>query len=212
MEYAHLIPLFIWGEKTEKTLVGGPAMFRKHARIRIIGSKHDVEQAEITLKAIPDLENIPEAKVRLIIQELIENKSLKATIIFDGTSIWNRRKILANLSRIIQAGKLYNEKKPRFIPIGSMLRIPTVGDCILSDYFYNFLRLHCGSIAHYSKSGWVAIYPMLDDLKAFFKKNEHGHRVIDDVPGWATDIRRIVEDIEKLLFPLQSYIAMQQKT
>ena len=193
---------------TEKTLVGGPAMFRKHAQIRIIGSKKDVETAEAAVKTIPDLENLPEPKARLEIQKLIDEQSLKAAVLFDGNSVWSKNRILQNLEQIIQHGTLYNKEKPRFIPIGSMLRMPTVGDCILSDYFYNFLT-SCGSIAHYSKQGWVAIYPTVEDLKAFFKKNEFGHRVLDDIPHWKTDAKVIVEAIEAHLFPFETFMKSQ---
>lgn len=192
----------------EKTLVGGPAMFRNHGWIRIIGSKKDVETAEAAVKTIPDLENLPEPKARLEIQKLIDEQSLKASILFDGNTVLSKNRILQNLEQIIQHGTLYNKKKPRFIPIGSILRLPTVGDCILSDYFYHFLT-DCGSIAHYSKSGWVAIYPTVEDLKGFFKKNEFGHRVLDDIPHWKTDAKVIVEAIEGYLFPFEHYMQQQ---
>ena len=183
-------------------------MFREHAQIRIIGNKKDVEEAETALKRIPDLESLPEPKARLEIQQLIDGQNLKASILFDGNSVWSLTRIISNLKRIIESGTLYNKKKPRFIPIGSMLRMPTIGDCILSDYFYDFLT-NCGSIAHYNKSGWVAIYPTVEDLKAFFKKNEFGHRVLDHIPGWKTDAKRVVEAIEAQLFPFEHY--MQRK-
>lgn len=84
--------------------------------------------------------------------------------------------------------------------------MPAIGDTILSNYFYKFLTNCCGSIAHYDIRGWVATYPTLDDLKEFFEKNEHGRRVIDAIPCWHTDAKRIVEVIEARLFPLRSYV------
>jgi hypothetical protein len=195
----------------EKTLTGGPAMFRTHAQIRIIGSTKDVEKAENALKTIKDLENLSEPKARIIIQELIDKFDLKAHILFDGNSVWSINRILANLRRIIEHGVLYNKEKPRFIPIGSMLRMPAIGDTILSDYFYDFLT-SCGSIAHYDKRGWVATYPTLDNLKAFFKKNEFGHRVLDDIPHWKTDAKKVVEECERLLFPFQTFMKAQATT
>ena len=190
----------------EKTLTGGPASFRKHAEIRIIGNKNDVEKAEAELKKIQDLENLPEPKARLEIQRIIDEYGLKASILFDGNTVLSMHRIIGNLRQIIEAGVLYKKDKPRYIHIGSMLRMPAVGETILSDYFYNFLT-DCGSIAHYNKQGWVTEYPTLEDLRSFFKKNEHGHRVLDDIPWWKTDAKRIVERIEQLLFPFQSYMA-----
>jgi hypothetical protein len=168
--------------------------------------KKDVETAEALVKAIPDLEALSEPKARLIIQKIIEEQDLKAHILFDGNTVWNSRRILSNLKRIMEHGTLYNRKKPRYVPIGSMLRMPVVGECILSDYFYNFLHLCCGSIAHYNKQGWVTEYPTVEDLKAFFQKNEFGHRVLDDIPDWETDAKRVVEEIERMLYPLKSFM------
>jgi len=185
-------------------------MFRDHAQIRILGSKADSEKAEALVKAIPDLESLPEPKARLIIQKTIEDNDLKATIMFDGNSVWNSKPILCNLKRIMEHRTLYNGKKPKYIPIGSMLRMPVVGECILSDYFYNFLSGHCGSIAHYSKQGWVTEYPTVEDLKDFFKKNEFGDRVLDHIPCWMTDAKRVVEEVETMLFPLQSFMKSKQ--
>ena len=164
------------------------------------------------MSAIPDLKELSESKVRIIIQQIIEDNNLKATIMFDGNSVWNSKPILANLKRIMEHGTLYDGKHPEYVPIGSMLRMPRVGKCILSDYFYNFLHLDCGSIAHYNKQGWVTEYPTVEDLKAFFIKNEFGHRVLDDIPGWMTDAKRVVEEIERMLFPLRSYMKSRQAT
>ncbi len=206
-----LLLLFLFGVNLTETIIeAGPAMFKEHAQIRIIGGKKDVEKAEALVSLIPDIKLLPESKARLLIQKTVEDNNLKATILFDGNSIWNSKRILANLRRIMQTGTLYNGKKPKYIPIGSMLRMPVVGQCILSDYFYDFLHGHCGSIAHYNKQGWVTEYPTVEDLKAFFMKNEFGHRVLDDIPEWMTDAKRVVEEIETTLFPLQSFMKSKQ--
>jgi len=192
----------------EIELVSGPSSFKKQSKIRIIGSKKDVEEAAAAVKAIPGIDQLPEHKARLEIQKVIDEQGLKASVLFDGNTVLSMTRIITNLNQIIKHGVLYNKEKPAFIPIGSMLRMPVIGDCILSDYFYQFLT-DCGSIAHYNKQGWVAEYPTLEDLKAFFKKNEYGHRVLDDVPWWKTDAKRIVEAIEARLFPLESITKQQ---
>ena len=115
-------------------------------------------------------------------------------------------KILQNLRQIINHGTLYGGEHPAWIPIGSMLRMPVVGKTILSEYFYGFSINTCGSIAHYSIQGWVTEYPTDDDLKKFFKKNEYGKPVRESIPHWHTDAVRIVDEIEKLLFPFQTFL------
>ena len=77
---------------------------------------------------------------------------------------------------------------------------------MLSKYFYEFLHLDCGSIAHYNIHGWIAEYPTLEHLKKFFRRNEFGRRVLDYIPYWHTDAKRIVEAIEIQLYPVESYI------
>jgi hypothetical protein len=191
--------------------LSGSARFRDRAKIRIIGSKKDVELAEKAVKAISGIDTMAEPEARLKIQEVMDNQSLKADILFDGNGVTSLTRIIRNLNQIIEHGTLYDRNRPRLIPIGSMLRMPSVGDCILSDYFYEFLHLDCGSIAHYNKQGWVCEYPTLDDLKAFFKKNEYGERVLDDIPEWKIDAKRIVVAIEAKLFPFESYMKKKQK-
>jgi hypothetical protein len=197
--------------RKDAILRAGPCQFKEHAEIRIIGSKVDVEKAELLIKAIPNLETLDESKVRLIIQDIIETHNLKAHILVDGNSVWNSIPIITNLKRIMEHGKLYEGRHPGYVQVGEMLRFPVADKCVLSDYFYDFLNLHCGSIAHYNKQGWVTVYPTVEDLKEFFKKNEYGRRVLDDLPDWFTDGRRIVEKIEFTLFPLQSYAKAKAK-
>jgi hypothetical protein len=191
--------------RTEIILKAKDGFGRKN-RITITGSKKNCEKSGKLLKTIPNLDMLYEGTARLKIQQLIDEHKLKASILYNGNTVWSKERILRNLRRIIKHGTLYDGKHPRYIPIGSMLRMPTVGKTILSKYFYNFLHLCCGSIAHYNIKGWVTEYPTLKDLRAFFKKNECGKRVLDDIPGWHTDARLIVKEIEALLFPLTAYI------
>ncbi len=167
-------------------------------KITILGTKKEVEEAVKILKTVPDLNEIPEAEARLYIQDAIDSHNLKATIMYDGNTVWSRKRILRNLRRIIKAGVL---GYAGYTPIGSMLRIPSMerGKMILSDYFYKFLCLQCGSIAHYNKAGWVAEYHTVEDLRDFFLGNELGKRVSEYIPSWKTDAKRIVADIEKEL-------------
>jgi hypothetical protein len=83
---------------------------------------------------------------------------------------------------------------------------------VLSDYFYEFITLNCGSDEHYDKAGWIGMYPTLEDLKRFFLHNEYGKRVIEYVPGWKTDVHKILDTIEIRLFPLRSYARYQKNS
>lgn len=172
-------------------------------KIRIYGSKREREAALAALSTIADLLILSEPKARLKMQEVIDRKRLKASILINGNGVWSRTRIIRNLRKIMKAGVLYDGEKPKRTPIGSILSLPSVGETILSKYFYKFLSLCCGSIAHYNIRGWVTKYPTVEDLQAFFRKNEFGHRVIDYIPGWKTDVELIVREIERILFPTQ---------
>jgi len=164
-------------------------------KVTYYGREKDISGAVAILRKHPNLENMRESEARLLIQQFIDQYHLKASILVNGNTVWSKDRILRNLEQIIKHGTLYNEdqKKPP----------------ILSPYFYNFLHLTCGSIAHYDIAGWIHKYPTIEHLKKFFKCNELGKRVLDWIPPERSDARLIVQQIEMCLFPFQTY--MQRK-
>ena len=163
------------------------------------------------LGLIPNLEQMKEPEARLKIQEIIDEHGLKGTVLINANVVWSKKRILKNLGRIMKHGTLYLRRSPRYVPVGSMLRFPQGGIPVLSKYFYEFLHLTCGSTAHYNIHGWICHYPTVDYLKKFFEKNEFGKRVIDWIPDWYADAKRIVEEIERKLFPWQTFMQMRAK-
>ena len=146
-------------------------------RIALYGNKQNIEQTEILLlKNIPHLPTLPESQARLKIQEVIDSERIKADILFDGNSVWSKKKILRDIRKV----KKYGMEK-------------------LTNYLYEFLHLACGSIAHYNKFGWISTYPTISDLRQFFRRNEFGERVLNYLPCWKTDAQVIVKEIEKEL-------------
>lgn len=180
-------------------------------KIEVRGPKKDVAKAEGMLKELKEIEHVyldemEEPAVRVVLQDLMDEKDIRATIMVNGNRIWSKKRILLNLRRIVELKRLYKDKTPHRELVGGVLYLPVDTDPVLSTYFYEFLHQHCGSIAHYNIHGWIAEYPTLEDLKRFFKKNEFGQRVLDHVPSWHTDVYRIVEAIEIQLYPLESYM------
>ena len=168
-------------------------------KIVIWGNPKEILKAKKELDWVDETILKSESEARLEIQKLIDEKKLKASIMYDGNSIWSFDRIIRNVKRIRKKGILGYAK---YIPIGSMLKVPEYSEMrkpILSDYFYDFLHLDCGSIAHFSKAGWIAEYHSSDDLKKFFQCNEFGERVYDFLPDLKTDAKRIVEEIERIL-------------
>lgn len=146
-------------------------------RVALYGLKKQIQEAEIILlKSIPDLSTLTESQARIKIQDCIDNENLRIDILFDGNSVWSKKKILQDIRKI----KKHGMQK-------------------LTDYLYKFLSLSCGSIAHYNKFGWIDYYPTLQDLRNFFRRNEFGQRVLNHIPVWKTDAHRIVREIEQEL-------------
>lgn len=161
-------------------------------KVTYFGSEKDIQNAISVLKGQEKLEEMSEGKARLLVQELIDTHKLRATIMINGSSVWSKDRIIANLHSVIKHGILYNEQQDK--------------PPILSKYFYHFLSLECGSIAHYDIHGWIHRYPTVGHLKKFFLKNEFGKRVSEDIPERMTDVKAIVDVIEATLFPFQAYI------
>jgi len=165
-------------------------------KITYYGSEKDISKAVTVLKKHKNLETMSEPKARLLIQKLIDKHHLKASIMVNDNSVWSLERIIGNLEQIIKHGTLYNQDQSK--------------PPILSHYFYQFLSLECGSIAHYDISGWIHRYPTIEHLKKFFRQNEFGKRVLDWIPKDHADSRAIVEAIEARLFPFQTYMQKRQ--
>lgn len=184
-------------------------------KISFRGHKAQKERTKDVLGDIAKISQMKECDARLKIQDLIDEHDLKASILVNGNTVWSKKRIMRNLKRIVKHGTLYDgRKRIRYIPLGSMLYMPaTPADFkpILSRYFYDFLTSCCGSIAHYNIYGWIHYYPTVDYLKKFFETNEFGKPVRDWIPGWHTDAKRIVEEIEQKLFPFQTFLKSKTK-
>jgi hypothetical protein len=164
-------------------------------KITYFGSEKDITEAIAILKQ-HNPENMKEAEARLLIQRLIDEHHLKASILVNGNTVWSKDRILKNLEKMMKCGTLYNpdQKKPP----------------VLSRYFYQFLHLDCGSIAHYDIHGWIHKYPTIEHLKKFFKNNEFGKPVRDWIPPDKADAKAIVQAIEMRLFPFETYLKTRE--
>jgi len=180
-------------------------------KIEVRGQKKAVAKAETMLKELKEIEHVyleemEEPVARMVLQDLIDEKDIRASVLVNGNIVYSKKRILMNLRRIVELKRLYKDKTPHRELVGGVLYLPVDTDPVLSKYFYEFLHQECGSKAHYNIHGWIAEYPTLEDLKKFFKRNEFGHRVLDDIPSWHVDAIRIVEAIEIQLYPIESYI------
>lgn len=146
-------------------------------RVRLYGSTHEIDTAEELIERFyPNLKDLDESKARIELQSLIDTEKLHARILINGNGVWSFDETIRDIRKVIKGGM---EK--------------------MTNRLYEFLHLCCGSIAHYNKQGWIDTYPTVKDLRQFFTRNEFGERVLDHIPHWKTDVKRIVEEIEKIL-------------
>ena len=146
-------------------------------RVKIYGSSKDIETAEELIERFyPNLSTMREEEARIELQSLIDTENLSATLLINGNGIYSFDRIIRDIRRVKNNGMKS-----------------------LTDRLYKFLSLCCGSIAHYNKQGWIETYPTVQDLRQFFIRNEFGQRVLNSIPAWKTDVKRIVREIEKIL-------------
>lgn len=136
-----------------------------------------IEADEAVTKFCPGVAECDEAEARLVLGRLIDVKDLRATIMYDGNTVWSKKRLIRDLQRILRDDDMSK----------------------MTDYLYEFLHLECGSIAHCNKQGWISVYPTVGDLRAFFLKNERGQHVSLSVPQWYTDAQVIVEEMARML-------------
>ena len=131
-------------------------------------------RAEAILSKLPLTGN--EGKDRLTIQSAIDEHDIRANILYNGNRVWGKNRIISEYKKLKKSGQL-------------------VG---MSDHFYEYLHLACGSDAHYNKDGWIQTYEnsveLLDD---FFRCNESGINIFDHA-GRFSDQRAIAKELLEL--------------
>ena len=172
--------LLIYLYEKSKPNIKGQYMMKKLSidiRVNIYGSNKEISQAEQAITAsLPELSTMDEPKARLSLQWLIDSQKIKTSILINGNTVYSFSRITRDVRKVKKNGMT-----------------------AMTDYLYKFLSLDCGSIAHYSRLGWIDVYPTVEHLRKFFLKNEFGHRVLHSIPAWKTDAIVIVEEIESIL-------------
>jgi hypothetical protein len=144
--------------------------------IRLFEAKTD-EQELWDKEMAPILTGI-EAEDRLVIQKWIDKNRFKPDVLYNGNSVLRKDKIVSEFKHILKRGTL----DP------------------MSDYFYNFLQLDAGSIAHLSTNGWIATYGnSAGQLCEFFLRNEFGNDIASYQPRWRTDCIAVCEELLEII-------------
>jgi len=145
-------------------------------KIRLIKAKA-AEQALWDEQMAPKLTG-NEGADRLMIQKWIAEQNFKPAVLYDGNTVIREDKIIAEFKRILKRGTLDR----------------------MTNYFYDFVSLDAGSIAHYDKWGWIRFYDnSAERLCDFFLYNEFGQDIVSHQPGWKTDCTEIGKKILALI-------------
>ena len=117
-----------------------------------------------------------EEKDRLTIQSAIDEYDIEANILYNGNRVWGKNRIISEYKKLKKSGQLAG----------------------MSDHFYEYLHLACGSIAHYSKDGWIQAYEnSVERLDDFFRCNESGINIFDHA-GRFSDQKAIAKELLEL--------------
>jgi hypothetical protein len=143
-------------------------------KITIYGSSKDISYAEKILEKFTMSDN--EFIDRQMISSLMDVYKVKAHVLYDGNSVYGIETMVNKFKKLFRSGDMNK----------------LTNDC------YNYLHLHCGSIAHYNKRGWICEYPTLGMLREFFKRNEYGDDVVSHTPSWYYDVIEINKQLIKL--------------
>ncbi len=148
-----------------------------NTKITLYGSKQEIKRAMIYFNKANlrlKLSNNEYSDRLMLMNEFVPH--IKCSICYGGNTVWNKERLIRDFKRILKSGMK-----------------------ALTDYLYEFFHLDCGSIAHYDKHRWIATYPSLASLCAFFEKNEYGQSVAEHIPNWKADAIEIVKEVNQLL-------------
>lgn len=136
-------------------------------RIKLYGSKSVLEEEKSIIDNLPLTGE--EGKDRLIIQQCIDEKKLKANILYDGNTVYPFDKIVNEYRKLQKDGTLTK----------------------MSERMYNFFHNNCGDIAHYDIGGYRAYY------NNSLKQLENQVLSRDPyVPSWHTDLDKIFKELK----------------
>jgi hypothetical protein len=164
--------------------------------ITISGTEDQVEKAKKVLAPLVQVsEKVPlsmslgEDELRMSLQDTIDMFNITAMVVHKGHRVWSRKRIINNLHKVKVQGPEH-----------------------LSNYFYEFIKEVCGSKLYFNKAAWIKNHSTVDAFGKFFLKNDYGKDACDYIPEWKADAKRIVEDIQRFLFPFQSYVRSKRKS
>lgn len=136
--------------------------YNKKLKIALDGTKTTVQKAVAALDRMT-LTN-SEGRDRLLIQRVMDENDLRASILYNGNIVWPRGRLLKEYQKYSKSGSIEN----------------------LTDFFYSFLNLGCDDIAHYNKQGYIEYYN--GDFEEVKKKVIFATVF---VPAWHTDLQKV---------------------
>jgi len=151
----------------------------QHGEVSIYGKRKYAEPVLARLKRsrVPLDGSLYEGKVREKLHLIMDEKVFdNVSVLYDGNMVYGL-KLLKDLKNVVDN----NDMK------------------LMSDDLYELFSNCCGSIAHYSKSGWICEYPTVNSLRQFFIKNEFGDNVLAYQPTWAEDRKDLLKKMAKML-------------
>ena len=121
--------------------------------------------------------NLSEGQTRIQLQNAMEFTNCPVTMLYQGNGVYPFTKTIRDFKRIVKANCTFK----------------------MTKHLYQFFNLCTGTIAHYNLAGWACVYPNNMALRELWRMNEYGYPVIDYIPHWKTDTKRIVIEMWNIL-------------
>jgi hypothetical protein len=152
--------------------IGRVVIYKNHKNLDAL-----LKDVEYIMKRAEEA-NFTEGHIRQSLQDAMENNDCPVSMTYNGNGVYPFTKTIRDFKRVVKA----NDTRK------------------MTKHLYHFFSLCCGTIAHYNLYGWASVYPDNQALKElFFEGNEYGHPVVEYIPEWKTDTKRIVVEMEKIL-------------
>jgi hypothetical protein len=136
-----------------------------------------LNRLEILMKGLQEHQMVSEGELRVMIQDIMEVTDCPLDITLKGNGVYPFTKTIRDFKRVVKANDTYK----------------------MTKHLYHFFSLCCGTIAHYNLNGWASVYPNNMALRDLFNRNEYGYRLVEYIPEWKTDTKRIVVEMDKIL-------------
>lgn len=146
-----------------------------NSKYTFFGTQSDFNHDKELLHLLPKVTDEYQLRKEMYENEILNN--FNCDILYSGNTIIDKNRIVKDFKKLVKSKDMNK----------------------LTDNLYKFFHLHCGSIAHYNKEGWISTYPTVSDLYSFLYNNEYGQDIVSNQPYWYYDSIETCKELLRLV-------------